>query len=91
MQKSLEFYKKLSDDNKERLDEVLKRNEDLESQVSQLRNQVFSLMQTMCIDMTCEYRKQVNSVSSINNGRYVNSKHSNKKGTRNEAEASKKV
>ena len=45
----------------------------------------------MCIDMTCEYRKQVNSVQSINNGRYVNPKHSNKKGTRNEAEASKKV
>lgn len=91
MQKSLEFYKKLSDDNKERLDEVLKRNEDLESQVEQLRNQVFSLMQTMCIDMTCEYRKQVNSVPNINNGRYVNPQHSNKKGTRNEAEASKKV
>ena len=91
MQKSLEFYKKLSDDNKERLDEVLKRNEDLETQVSQLRNQVFSLMQTMCIDMTCEYRKQVDSVPSIKNGRYVNPQHKNKKGSRNEAEASKKV
>ena len=91
MEKSLEFYKKLSDDNKERLDEVLKRNEDLESQVEQLRNQVFSLMQTMCIDMTCEYRKKVNSVSSINNGRYVNPQHKDKKGTRNEVEANKKV
>lgn len=28
MQKSLEFYKKLSDDNKKMLDEVLNRNED---------------------------------------------------------------
>ena len=91
IQKSLEFYKKLSDDNKERLDEVLKRNEDLESQVSQLRNQVFSLMQTMCIDMTCEYRKQINSISSITNGRYVNIQHKNNKGSRNETEAYKKI
>jgi hypothetical protein len=30
MQQSLEFYKKLSDDNKNRLDEVLKRNAELE-------------------------------------------------------------
>ena len=43
------------------------------------------------MDMTCESRKQVNSVSSINNGRYVNPQHKNKKGTRNEAEANKKV
>lgn len=33
MQQSLEFYKKLSDDNKNRLDEVLKRNAELEQEM----------------------------------------------------------
>lgn len=44
MQKSLDFYKQLSDDNKERLNELIKRNDELELQVSQLREQVFKLM-----------------------------------------------
>lgn len=79
MQKSLEFYKQLSDDNKARLDEVLERNKELETQVNQLRNQVFGLMQSICFDMTCEYRKQVKP------------KGKPLKGSRNEAEASKEV
>lgn len=37
MQESLDFYKKLSDDNRTRLEEVLKRNEDLEEEVKELR------------------------------------------------------
>lgn len=37
MQESLEFYTKLSDDNKIRLDEVLKKNEQLERDNAQLR------------------------------------------------------
>lgn len=45
MQDSLEFYKKLSDDNKSRLDEVLKRNENLEEEVKELRQQVMDLRQ----------------------------------------------
>lgn len=81
MQKSLDFYKQLSDDNRTRLDEVLERNKELETQVNQLRNQVFDLMQSICFDMTCEYRKQVKP------------KPKNKplKGSRNEAEANKEV
>ena len=39
MQESLDFYMKLSDDNKERLEEVLKRNEQLESELDTLKNQ----------------------------------------------------
>ena len=37
MQKSLEFYKQLSDDNKERLDSLLKKNDQLEDEVAELR------------------------------------------------------
>ena len=39
MQESLDFYMKLSDDNKERLEEVLKRNEQLESELDALKKQ----------------------------------------------------
>lgn len=57
MQDSLEFYKKLSDDNKSRLDEVLKRNENLEEEVKKLRQQVMGLMTSICTDLSCQIRK----------------------------------
>lgn len=57
MQQSLEFYKKLSDDNKDRLDEVLKRNAELEQEIGDLRKQMFSLMNSICTDLTCQLRK----------------------------------
>ena len=57
MQQSLEFYKKLSDDNKDRLDEVLKRNAELEQEIRDLRKQMFSLMISICTDLTCQLRK----------------------------------
>ena len=56
MKQSLEFYTKLSDDNKARLDEALKRNELLEKEISQLRQQMFELMNNICYDVTCELR-----------------------------------
>lgn len=58
MQQSLEFYKKLSDDNKNRLDEVLKRNAGLEQEIKDLRKQMFSLMNSICTDLTCQLRKR---------------------------------
>lgn len=58
MQKSLEFYKQLSDDNRERLEEVLKRNEALEVEVAELRTQLFNLMASMCTDMSCQNRRR---------------------------------
>ena len=59
MQKSLDFYMKLSDDNKARLDEALKRNDVLEDEVRDLRKQVFELrsrMNNICYDMTGELK-----------------------------------
>lgn len=59
MKQSLEFYMKLSDDNKVRLEEALKRNEFLEEEIKQLRRQMFELMNNICYDMTCELRARV--------------------------------
>lgn len=56
MKQSLDFYTKLSDDNKNRLDEALKRNDILEKEVGQLRQQMFELLNNICYDMTCELR-----------------------------------
>lgn len=58
MQESLDFYKKLSDDNRTRLEEVLKRNEDLEEEVRELRAQLFNLMSSICTDLSCQIRRR---------------------------------
>ena len=57
MKESLDFYKKLSDDNRERLNEVLKRNENLKEEVKELRQQVMTLMTSICTDLSCQIRK----------------------------------
>lgn len=58
MQKSLDFYMKLSDDNKARLDEALKRNDTLEVEIREVRKQMFELMNNICYNMTCELRSR---------------------------------
>lgn len=68
MQQSLEFYRKLSDDNKDRLDEVLKRNAELEQEIEDLRKQMFSLMNSICTDITCQLRKRNLNLFNEQNG-----------------------
>lgn len=68
MQQSLEFYKKLSDDNENRLDEVLKRNAELEQEIRDLRKQMFSLMDSICTDLTCQLRKRNLNLFNEQNG-----------------------
>lgn len=58
MRESLDFYEKLSTDNRERLEEVLKRNAELEKEVGELRKQLFNLMSSICVDLTCQLRKR---------------------------------
>lgn len=58
MKESLDFYEKLSNDNRERLEEVLKRNMELEKEIADLRKQMFQLMSTICTDLTCQLRKR---------------------------------
>ena len=56
MKESLDFYKKLSDDNRDRLQEVLKRNDELEQEVKKLRDQVFIIMNQICLKSQCQVR-----------------------------------
>lgn len=79
MQKSLDFYMKLSDDNKQRLDEALKKNAELEDEVTQLRQQVFDLMHTMCIDLACKNRKLAKEVKTDHKKKSSNGTEINKK------------
>ena len=65
MQASLDFYTKLSEDNKRILDETLtkleeseKRNVALENEIRELRNQMFTLMTQICKDLSCSARKK---------------------------------
>jgi len=47
MQESLEFYKSLADDNKERLETVLQENAELRKEITELRSQVDKLTSTL--------------------------------------------
>lgn len=58
MKNSLEFYEKLSNDNKVRLEEVLQRNNELEQELKELKKQMFNLMASICTDLTCQVRKR---------------------------------
>lgn len=57
MQESLEFYKQLSDDNKRRLEEVLQKNQELEKEVAELRQQVFDLMHSTILSNAKKLKK----------------------------------
>ena len=56
MKASLDFYKQLSDDNRDRLQEVLKRNDELEQEIKKLRDQVFIIMNQICLNSQCQVR-----------------------------------
>ena len=56
MEKSLEFYRNLSDDNRARLEEITERNNELEKEVQELRKQVLTLTMNICMDLTCAHR-----------------------------------
>ena len=56
MKESLDFYEKLSSDNRERLEEVLKRNTKLEKEIGELRKQVFEVMTKICLNLECSVR-----------------------------------
>lgn len=64
MQKSLDFYMQLSEDNKKVLQETLekverleRRNDVLEGENRELRNQMFSFMSQVCTDLSCSARQ----------------------------------
>lgn len=70
MQKSLDFYMRLSDDNKERLEEALKRNERLEEEVQILREQVTNLMLEYQKSLKNQVKSKDAEISRIKNSRH---------------------
>ena len=72
MQKSLEFYKNLSDDNEQRLDKVLEdnvalrqtveelltENKQLKKEIDTLKDQVIKITTTICTDLSCQIRRK---------------------------------
>lgn len=67
MRESLEFYKQLSDDNKARLDDALKRSAKLEQEVNDLRKQVATLSMILA-----GYGLQEKHYNENTNGQSVN-------------------
>lgn len=67
MDDSLDFYKKLSDDNKTRLDELLISNRELSLEVQELRRQVLALTLNICMDLACANRiRETQNIKRIN-------------------------
>lgn len=72
MRESLEFYEKLSNDNKNRLTEaieenkglradinnLLEENNTLKKDISSLKDQMLKLTTTICIDLSCQLRNR---------------------------------
>lgn len=59
LQKSLDFYRNLSDDNRQRLETMLERNSKLEEEILDLRKQVNDLTMSICLNLTCKVRQLV--------------------------------
>ena len=70
MEKSVEFYRNLSDDNRARLEEITERNNELEKEVAELRKQVLNLTMNICMDLTCSNRiKEITKRNGKNKSR----------------------
>lgn len=69
MENSLEFYKKLSDDNRARLEEMAERNTALEIEVQELRKQMLNLTLNICMDLTCANRVREQIKRKNSNGK----------------------
>lgn len=69
MNDSLEFYKKLSDDNKTRLEEAIQDNRKLELEIQELRKQVLALTLNICMDLTCANRVREQLKRGNSNGK----------------------
>ena len=73
MDDSLEFYKKLSDDNRARLKELMERNKALEERVQELSDKVLTLTMNICLDLTCSRRiREEKNKTKIVNGKIKN-------------------
>lgn len=58
MKESLDFYKAITTDNKERLDNMLERTDRLERENAELKGKILDLMGSICLDLSCQLRKR---------------------------------
>lgn len=81
MHDSLEFYTKLSDDNRDRLESLIARNQELETiiknlaqenmslraEVEEVRRQMLALTLNICMDLTCANRiREKQNIKKLN-------------------------
>lgn len=81
MHDSLEFYTKLSDDNRDRLESLIARNQELEegmrdlakenralkTEVEEVRRQMLALTLNICMDLTCANRvREKQNIKKVN-------------------------
>lgn len=81
MHDSLEFYTKLSDDNRDRLESLITRNQELEAiiknlaqenmslraEVEEVRRQMLALTLNICMDLTCANRiREKQNIKKLN-------------------------
>lgn len=62
MEKSLDFYTKLADDNSQRLDKMTDENDKLRDELMDLRRQMSDLVFNICLDLTCQNRVREGSL-----------------------------
>lgn len=62
MSDSLEFYKRLSDDNTKRLDSLLEKNKKLGEEINFMKSQMIKLASSICMDLTCKVRQLDSSI-----------------------------
>ena len=62
MSDSLEFYKRLSDDNTKRLDSLLEKNKKLGEEINFMKTQMIKLASSICIYLTCKVRQLDSSI-----------------------------
>ena len=58
LQKALETYDAIISHNKSEIEHLMKKNDELEKEVGELRKQVLTLTMNICLDLTCKRRKR---------------------------------
>lgn len=56
MHQSLEFYKKLAEDNVKQLEMLTNKNNELNKELHELKTQVLELTMNICMNLSCEHR-----------------------------------
>ena len=56
MEKSLEFYQKITESNEKKLEHILKENENMSNELVELKSTINSIVDKICMNTTCVTR-----------------------------------